>query len=201
MFRLNMSNATNVFMERRLKKKLYVVDPWACHTVRVKCPLHFTNQRGVNNKIASMLSGMAWFFNQKSTYLPKKKITTPLCPTAPWNQGSRVIPLTGVRQRSLLQHYFFTLSWRNGLALKSGFNRYIEAVFTATLKPINRHPQTYSQSFVMPLPKYKPKRQVTDTKCIWFHFGPLFSCSWLWSAHRSDKLKCITSWKAKTEFS
>ena len=68
-----------------------------------------------------------------------------------------------------------------GLALKrfqplhwSGFNRYIEAVLTATLKPINRHQQTYSQIFVIPLPKYKPKRQVTDTKCIWFHLGPLF---------------------------
>ena len=62
---------------------------------------------------------------------------------------------------------FYPLHW-------SGFNRYIEAVLTATLKPINRHQQTYSQSFVMPLPKYKPKRQVTDTKCIWFHLGPLF---------------------------
>jgi hypothetical protein len=37
----------------------------------------------------------------------KQKKSQHLCPTAPWNQGSRVIPLTGVRQRSLLQHYFF----------------------------------------------------------------------------------------------
>ena len=126
-----------------------------------------------------------------------------------WYTASMLSQRTGVTQRSHLQHYFFfTLPWRKGLALKrfqplhwSGFTRYIEAVLTATLKPINRHQQTYSQSFVMPLPKYKPKRQVTDTKCIWFHLGPLFSCSSLWSAHRSDKLKCITSWKTKTEFS
>jgi len=71
---------------------------------------------------------------------------------------------TGATQRSHLQHYFFYF------ALEKGFS--IEAVLTATLKPINRHQQTYSQSFVMPLPKYKPKRQVTDT-----NLGPLFSCS------------------------
>ena len=57
-------------------------------------------------------------------------------------------------EKSLAALCFLTLSWRNGLALKSGFNRYIEAVVTAPLKPINRHPQTYIQSFVMPLPKY-----------------------------------------------
>ena len=110
---------------------------------------------------------------QPEVYISSKKKSQHLCPTAPWNQGSRVIPLTGVRQRSLLQHYFFTLSWRNGLALKSGFNRYIEAVVTAPLKPINRHPQTYIQSFVMPLPKYL-KKQVTNPKCIWFHLGHFF---------------------------
>ena len=30
-------------------------------------------------------------------------------------------------EKSLAALFFFTLSWRNGLALKSGFNRYIEA--------------------------------------------------------------------------
>jgi hypothetical protein len=106
----------------------------------------------------------------------KQKKSQHLCPTAPWNQGSRVIPLTGVRQRSHLQHYFFfTLSWRNGLALKSGFNRYIEAVVTATLKPINRHPQTYIQSFVMPLPKYK-KNKLQTLNVFDFILG-IFSCS------------------------
>lgn len=154
----------------------------------------------MNNKIASMLSGMARFFNQKSTYLPKKNHNTSAqrrhgtkgAGWSRWREWDREVSCSII---------IFTLSWRNGLALKSGFNRYIEAVVTAPLKPINRHPQTYIQSFVMPLPKYKPKRQVTDTKCIWLHLGPLFSCSWLWSAHRSDKLKCITSWKTKTEFS
>ena len=153
MFRLNMSNATNVFMERWLKKKLYVVDPWACHTVRVKCPLHFTNKRGVNNKIASMLSGMAWFFNQKSTYLKKKHHNT----SAQRRHGTKGAGWSSWREwdrEVSCSIIFFTLSWRNGLALKSGCHRYIEAVVTAPLKPINRHPQTYIQSFVMPLPKY-----------------------------------------------
>ena len=91
---------------------------------------------------------------QPEVYISLIKITTPLPngamePREPGDPADR-----SETEKSLAALFFFTLSWRNGLALKSGFNRYIEAVVTAPLKPINRHPQTYIQSFVMPLPKY-----------------------------------------------
>ena len=95
----------------------------------------------------------------------KKNITTPL-PNGAMEPREPGDPADGSEtEKSLAALFFFTLSWRNGLALKSGCHRYIEAVVTAPLKPINRHPQTYIQSFVMPLPKYL-KKQFTNPKCI-----------------------------------
>ena len=62
----------------------------------------------MNNKIASMLSGMAWFFNQKSTYLPKKKITTPL-PNGAMEPREPGDPADGSETEKSLAALFFLL--------------------------------------------------------------------------------------------
>ena len=133
----------------------------------------------------------AWHgFSTRSLHIFKKNIPTPL-PNGAMEPREPGDPADGSEtEKSLAALFFFTLSWRNGLALKSGCHRYIEAVVTAPLKPINRHPQTYIQSFVMPLPKYL-KNNLQTLNVFDFILG-IFSCSSLWSANGSDKLKCIT---------
>ena len=110
----------------------------------------------------------------------------PIWTTVPWTTA---VPLT-----SHLQHYFFYL----GLALErfqplhwSGFNRYIEAVVTATSKrfeplhgnlstAINKH---IARVLWCPYP-------FTNTKCFWFHLNPFFL------ALHYEMHTVVTNWNA-----